>query len=304
MIFRLSLLLAGTLAAQWCGAEPPVATMKPSLTLAGGRRVVAAALEEARRLAAPGGAVAVVDAGGNLICVERLDGTFAAAPRISIGKARTAAIFQRPTSVFEKVIRDGRTPMVALEDFTPLQGGVPVELDGQIVGAVGVSGAASAQQDDDIAQVAARALSTGPAPAGGERAAMTGAAAASTGDGGVTYFSADTVGAAFARGAPLVDDGAAGYRIHASRRDKAGLAEVHEDETDIIYVQEGTATVVTGGAAVEAREIAPGEIRGSAIEGGETRKLGVGDVLIVPRGVPHWFQEVPGTLRYYVVKVR
>lgn len=118
---------------------------KQTLTLAGAKKVIAAALAQARQVNAPGGVIAVVDDGGNLIAVERLDGTFAAGGLISIGKARTAAIFKRPTSVFEKIIREGRTPMVALHDFTPLQGGVPIEIDGQIVGAVGVSGAASAQ---------------------------------------------------------------------------------------------------------------------------------------------------------------
>jgi len=133
-------------------------TSKKSLTLEGARRAIAAATAEARRVNAPGGAIAVVDDGGNLIAVERLDGTFPAGPLISIGKARTAAIFKKPTGFFEEVIRKGRTPMVALNDFTPLQGGVPIEMDGQIVGAIGVSGASSAQQDEELAMAGARAL--------------------------------------------------------------------------------------------------------------------------------------------------
>src|SRR5207253_449594 len=67
-------------------------------------------------------AIAVVDDGGNLMYLERLDNTFAAGARISIGKARTAALFKKPTAAFEEIIRNGRTPMIALEDFTPLQG--------------------------------------------------------------------------------------------------------------------------------------------------------------------------------------
>jgi glc operon protein GlcG len=125
---------------------------KKSLTLDGAKRVIAAAVDYARRNNAPGGVIAVVDEGGNLMALERLDGTFAAGATISIGKARTAVLFKRPTKVFEDIIRNGRTPMIALPDslFTPLQGGVPIMVDGQIVGGVGVSGAASAQQDSEV----------------------------------------------------------------------------------------------------------------------------------------------------------
>ncbi|MDQ3906742.1 MAG: heme-binding protein, partial [Acidobacteriota bacterium] len=98
---------------------------KKSLTLDGARRVIAAAVAEAKRLGAPGGVIAVVDDGGNLMALERLDGTFAAGANISIGKARTAVLFKKPTRVFEEIIKNGRTAMVALPDtlFTPLQGG-------------------------------------------------------------------------------------------------------------------------------------------------------------------------------------
>src|SRR6185312_15448728 len=117
---------------------------KPTLSLDGARRVIAAARAEATAKNAPGAVIAVVDDGGNLMALERLDGTFAAGANISIGKARTAALFKRPTKVFEDIIKNGRTSMVALNDFTPLQGGVPIAVDGQVVGGVGVSGAASA----------------------------------------------------------------------------------------------------------------------------------------------------------------
>ena len=102
--------------------------------------------------------IAVVDDGGNLMALERLDGTFAAGANISIGKARTAALFKKPTAFFEDIIRKGRTPMVALNDFTPLQGGVPIVVGDQVVGAVGVSGAASAQQDEEMAMAGAAAV--------------------------------------------------------------------------------------------------------------------------------------------------
>jgi len=126
---------------------------KKSLTLDGARKVIAAAEAYAKENKAPGGVVAVVDAGGNLMALERLDGTFAAGANISIGKARTAVLFQKPTKVFEDIINKGRTAMAALPDsfFTPLQGGIPVLLDGQIIGGVGVSGAMSAAQDEQLA---------------------------------------------------------------------------------------------------------------------------------------------------------
>src|SRR5690349_23801401 len=76
---------------------------KRALTREGARQVIATAIGEARRLGAPGAAIAVVDDGGNVIAVERLDGTFAAGPNISIGKARTAALFKKPTRFFEDV---------------------------------------------------------------------------------------------------------------------------------------------------------------------------------------------------------
>jgi glc operon protein GlcG len=132
---------------------------KKTLSLDGAEKVIAAAKAEAKRVGAPGGVIAVVDDGGNLVALARLDGTFAAGANISIGKARTAALFKKPTRAFEEIIKNGRTAMVALNDFTPLQGGVPIIADGQIVGAVGVSGAASAQQDEELAIAAANAFS-------------------------------------------------------------------------------------------------------------------------------------------------
>lgn len=261
---------------------------KKSLDLEGARKVIAAAVASAKEKGAPGGAIAVVDEGGNLIAVERLDGTFAAATNISIGKARTAAIFKRPTKAFEEIIRSGRTPMIALQDFTPLQGGVPIVVDGQVVGAIGVSGAASAAQDTEIAEAAAaKALE------------MAGTASV-TPAGPVTYLESSKVSAAFAKGNPLLENEE--YKIHASRREKPGEAEIHFYETDVVYVVDGTATFVTGGTAVNPKTTAPGEIRGSKIQGGEIHKLKKGDVIVVPRGTPHWFKEVKAPFLYFVVK--
>lgn len=138
---------------------------KKGLTLEGAKKVITAAVAEAKNKNAPGGAIAVVDEGGNLVAVERLDSTFAAGANISIGEARTAVLFKRPTKFFEDVINKGRTAMTTLTDFTPLQGGIPIIVDGQVIGAVGVSGAASAQQDEELAIAGANALATASAQA-------------------------------------------------------------------------------------------------------------------------------------------
>ena len=119
---------------------------KKALTLDGAKRVVSAAVAEAKRMNSAG-VIAVVDDGGQLMYLERLDNTFPAGAMISAGKARTAALFKRPSKAFEEIIKNGRTAMVALNDFTPLQGGEPIVVDGQTVGAVGVSGATSADAD-------------------------------------------------------------------------------------------------------------------------------------------------------------
>jgi mannose-6-phosphate isomerase-like protein (cupin superfamily) len=120
----------------------------------------------------------------------------------------------------------------------------------------------------------------------------------------VTYFPAAQVSAAFERGAVLYDGAGGNYMVHASRREAAGQAEVHLRDTDVIYVLEGTTTFVTGGTLIDARTTAPDEMRGAAIEHGETRRVGKGDVIIVPSGTPHWFKEVDAPVLYYVVKVR
>lgn len=263
---------------------------KPTLSLEGARRVIAAARAEAVARNAPAAVIAVVDDGGNLMALERLDGTFAAGANISIGKARTAALFKKPTRVFEELINKSRTAMTALNDFTPLQGGVPITVAGNIVGAVGVSGAASAQQDEELAVAGAAGIS---APVG-----TTGSGPA-TAD-AVTYLAGKDVSAAFMKGMPLLES--AGYKVHASRRDKDGQAEIHTRDTDIFYVLEGTATLVTGGQAVKATSIAPEELRGETIVGGQSRALVKGDVVIIPNGVPHLFKDVSGPFLYFVVK--
>ncbi|MBI4909747.1 MAG: heme-binding protein [Acidobacteria bacterium] len=264
------------------GAEMTVMS-KRTLTLEGARMAMDAVIAEAKKNNA-GGVVAVVDDGGNLMALNRIDGTFAAGANVAIGKARTAALFQKPTKFFEEVIGKGRTSMVALNDFTPLQGGVPILIDGQIVGAVGVSGANSAAQDEEFAR-------------SGVAAVMNKLQAK------VTFFEAETVKAGFDKGAVLFD-GSDKYMVHASRREKPGEVEVHHRDADIVYVLNGTAKLVTGGELRDGKTTAPGEVRGTQLEGGEERQLKPGDAIIIPANVPHWFKEVSEPFQYYVVKVR
>ena len=134
------------------------AVEKKVLTLDGAKQVIAAIEAQAAKNHI-GCSVAVVDDGGNLIAFHRIDPTFPAGARVSMGKARTAALFRQPTKNFEEIItQKGRTSMIALDDFTPLEGGVPIVLAGQIVGAVGVSGAANADQDEQFAEAGAAAI--------------------------------------------------------------------------------------------------------------------------------------------------
>jgi len=268
---------------------------KKTLTLSGAEQVIAAAKSEARKLQAPGGVIAVVDDGGNLMALERLDGTFSAGANISIGKARTAVMFKKPTRFFEELINSngkGRTVMTALENFTPLIGGIPIVVDGQIVGGVGVSGAASADQDEKLAIAGSNAFAT--------------EAGAKTGDPSpeVSYFESGKVDAAFAQGSVLLDGNGRNYMVHASRREKPGQAEIHTKDADVIYVLQGSAKFVTGGEAVDAKTTGPDELRGASITGGQTRQIAKGDVIVVPNRVPHQFLEVTNPFLYYVVKVR
>ena len=284
-LFALSLAITKSASAQ-------VAEQKV-LTLEGAKKVIAAAEAYARQNNAPGGVIAVVDDGGSLIALERLDGTFSAGANISIGKARTAVMFKKPTKVFEELINKGRTTMVAVKDFTPLQGGIPIVVDGQIVGGVGVSGAASAQQDEELAIAGASAAKEFTASSTSLIAARA------------AYFSRDKVDKAFDAGAALFEQPGDGhFAVRPSRRDSPGVVEVHQKDTDIMYVQKGSATIVAGGTLLDAKTIAPDEIRGSQLNGGESYRLGEGDVIIIPRGAPHWFKEVRGPFLYFTVKIR
>lgn len=136
-------------------AQAQVADRK-IITLDGAKKIMAAAEAEARRNNWTV-AIAVVDEAGNLIAFQKLDDTQVGSIDIAIGKARTAARMKRPTKALEDAVAGGRTVMLAVEGLVPLEGGVPVTVDGRIVGAVGVSGVTS-QQDAQVAQAGAGAL--------------------------------------------------------------------------------------------------------------------------------------------------
>jgi uncharacterized protein GlcG (DUF336 family) len=142
----LALLLATALAAQVQAQVRPVR----SVALEGAQRAIAAASAEARQR---GWAVsiAVVDPAGELVAFVRLDGAPYSSVDISRSKARTAARFRRPTKSLDSSLTAGRLAILGFDGVTPVEGGVPIVIDGEYIGAVGVSGVTSAQD----AQVAA-----------------------------------------------------------------------------------------------------------------------------------------------------
>lgn len=125
-----------------------------SLTLEGAKKIMKAATDYAKANNAPGAAIAITDAGGHVILLERLTGTFPAASEVSIGKARTSATFTFESKKLEDAIIGGRTSLITV-GHNMLRGGIPIKYNGQVVGGIGVSGAASADQDVEIAKAGA-----------------------------------------------------------------------------------------------------------------------------------------------------
>jgi glc operon protein GlcG len=244
----------------------------PALTQAGAKLVaeaVGAAASE--RGVAP--VVSAVDAGGALIYLHRPDGAQVASVEVTTDKARTAAIYRRPSKDFEDQASGGRPSALHLARAVPLQGGMPIRYEGQVVGAVGVSGASSADEDQELATIGADAL-----------ASQNGRA------NGAAFFASAEVQERFRTGGLLLET--PGYKIDAGRREAPGAPELHEGEVDVMRVVEGSATVVTGG-----------EIRADRIEGGKSQRISEGDVIAIPSGVPHQFVEVSDPFLYFVVKV-
>ncbi len=246
----------------------------------------AAAAVAAARGVAP--VIAAVDAGGALVYLVRPDAAQVASVDVAIDKARTAALFRRPSKDFEDQAANGRASALHLAGAVPLQGGLPIVVDGHVVGAIGASGASSADEDQELGVIGA--------------AAAAGAAAGGAGEAGeASYVSAADLRAKLAVGGLLLDT--SGYQVDAGRRTAPGEVEFHASVTDVMHVLEGRATVVTGGQIVSPRTTGPGEVRGASIDGGTSHELAEGDVLVVPAGVPHIFVAVTDPFLYFVVKV-
>jgi mannose-6-phosphate isomerase-like protein (cupin superfamily) len=117
----------------------------------------------------------------------------------------------------------------------------------------------------------------------------------------VIYVDAEKVAQAIARTGLLANN--TEFMVAGAHRDKPGEVEVHEKTTDIVFVQSGGATYVTGGKMIGGRQTRPGEWLGTGIEGGTSHQLKKGDVIIIPAGQPHWFKEVPKEIHHYMVRV-
>jgi glc operon protein GlcG len=153
---RAALMLAGAAA---CALPAALhAQLRPTRTLAAGgaERALAAAAAEARRRNWAV-SIAVVDPAGELVAFLRLDGAPYSSVDISRAKARTAARFRRPTRALDSALTAGRLPILALDGTTAVEGGVPIVVGGEVVGAVGVSGVTS-PQDAEVAAAGAAAV--------------------------------------------------------------------------------------------------------------------------------------------------
>jgi glc operon protein GlcG len=127
-----------------------------SISLAEAKAIAAAA--SARAVAEGWNVViAIHDNGGNLVYLERADGTQLGSIQVAQEKSRTALRFKRPTKAMEDVVLSGRVNMMSLPGITPVEGGLPLVVDGQIVGSIGVSGVQSSQ-DGQVAAAGAAAL--------------------------------------------------------------------------------------------------------------------------------------------------
>jgi uncharacterized protein GlcG (DUF336 family) len=244
-------------------AEPSTAEVA-ALTYEGAR-LAAEAVGAAATARGVAPVAAVVDAGGELLYLWRPDGAQVASVQVATDKARTAAIYRRPSKDFEEQAAGGRPSALHLARAVPLQGGMPIVHRGQVAGAVGVSGASSADEDQELAVLGAEAVAS---------------AAAGDGQPAARSFPAATVRARFETGGLLLDT--ARYKLDAGRRTGPGQVELHEREVDIMHVVEGTATVVTGDTR---HDLAPG------------------DVLVIPERVPHQFVAASDPFLYFVVKV-
>jgi len=122
----------------------------------------------------------------------------------------------------------------------------------------------------------------------------------------VEYYPHTQVTKAFAKGGTLTQGKSGGgvYQVMTARRDGPGEVEVHALDTDVFYIVKGSATFVTGGKVVDGKKTAPNEVRGKSIQGGTPHHLSQGDIIVIPRGTPHWYEAVEPPFLYLVIKVR
>jgi glc operon protein GlcG len=133
---------------------PPPLPYGAPIGLDDAKKAAVAAVEEVKKIGAAPNAIAIVDHGGFLIYFERMDNTQLGSVEIAIDKARSAALFRRPSKVFEDALAGGRNAILALRGATPLEGGLPLVSGGKIIGAIGASGG-TAQQDGQVAKAGA-----------------------------------------------------------------------------------------------------------------------------------------------------
>jgi len=166
---------------------------------------------------------------------------------------------------------------------------MPVTYDGQVAGAVGVSGASSADEDHALAEIGAQALTA------------TAEGLARDQGGRAVFIARKTLDEKFRTGGLLLDERR--FKLDAGRRIAAGEVEYHEHVIDVMHVVHGAATLVTGGEMLTSRIVGEGELRARTIRNGQRHKVGAGDVVSIPNAVPHQFVEVSDPFLYLVVKI-
>lgn len=154
-VARLVVSVAGmVLAASACAQ--PMPTYGVAVNLDTAKKIAAAAVVEAKKNAWPM-AIAIVDNHGTLVYYEMADDTQTASAHVAVDKARSAAMFRRPTKAFEDAVAGGRVAILGLGGAVPIEGGMPIVVAGKIIGAIGVSGATS-PQDGQVARAGLDAL--------------------------------------------------------------------------------------------------------------------------------------------------
>jgi glc operon protein GlcG len=145
-------------AAPAAAPAPPPPEYGVSISAGDAKKAAAAAIAEHPKTGGAPMAIAIVDTGGHLVYFERMPNTQIGSVRIAIDKARSAALFRRPTKVFEDALAGGRHAILGLRGLVPSEGGVPIVIGGKIIGAIGASGG-TAQQDGVVANAGVKALS-------------------------------------------------------------------------------------------------------------------------------------------------